>query len=65
MKVSINWIKDFVDLQGVDIENLISKFTMGVAEVEGAAGCGYRAGCSEVVHRLVAIGPVDDKILVY
>lgn len=35
MKVSINWIKDFVDLQGVDIENLISKFTMGVAEVEG------------------------------
>lgn len=35
MKVSINWIKDFVDLDGVDIEKLISKFTMGVAEVEG------------------------------
>lgn len=35
MKVSINWIKDFVDLEGIDIEKLISKFTMGVAEVEG------------------------------
>jgi len=35
MKVSINWIKDFIDLDGVDIEKLISKFTMSVAEVEG------------------------------
>ena len=35
MKVSINWIKDFVDLSGVNIEELINKFTMGVAEVEG------------------------------
>ena len=35
MKVSINWIKDFVDLDGINIENLISKFTMAVAEVEG------------------------------
>ena len=35
MKVSINWIKDFVNMDGVNIENLISKFTMGVAEVEG------------------------------
>ena len=34
MKVSINWIKDFVDLDGINIEELISKFTMGVAEVE-------------------------------
>ncbi len=35
MKVSINWIKDFVDLDGINIEETISKFTMGVAEVEG------------------------------
>ena len=35
MKVSINWIKDFVDLDGINIEELISKFTMSVAEVEG------------------------------
>ena len=35
MKVSINWIKDFIDLDGIDIEKMIAKFTMGVAEVEG------------------------------
>ena len=35
MYISINWIKDFVDLDGVDVEKLIYKFTMSTAEVEG------------------------------
>ncbi len=35
MYISINWIKDFVDLDGVNIENLINKFTLSCAEVEG------------------------------
>jgi phenylalanyl-tRNA synthetase beta chain len=35
MYISINWIKDFVDLEGIDVENLIYKFTMSTAEVEG------------------------------
>ncbi len=35
MYISINWIKDFVDLEGVDIEALINKFTLSCAEVEG------------------------------
>ena len=35
MKVSINWIKDFLNLDGINIEEAISKFTMSVAEVEG------------------------------
>lgn len=35
MYISINWIKDFVDLSGIDVENLIYKFTMSTAEVEG------------------------------
>ncbi len=35
MYISINWIKDFVDLDGVNIENLIDKFTLSCAEVEG------------------------------
>jgi len=47
MKVSINWIKDFVDLDGVDTQKLISKFTMGVAEVEGVEFKGR--GISNVV----------------
>lgn len=35
MYISINWIKDFVDLKGVDIKGLINKFTLSTAEVEG------------------------------
>lgn len=53
MKVSINWIKDFVDLDGVDIEKLIAKFTMGVAEVEGVEVRG-RAISGVVTARVVS-----------
>lgn len=35
MYISINWIKDFVDLNGIDLEKLINRFTLSVAEVEG------------------------------
>ncbi len=35
MFVSMNWIKDFVDLEGQDIEKLIQRFTLATAEVEG------------------------------
>ena len=34
MLVSMNWIKDFVDLEGEDIEGLIKRFTLSTAEVE-------------------------------
>jgi len=36
MYISINWIKDFVDLDGIDVENLIYKFTMSTDPVPGA-----------------------------
>lgn len=36
MYISLNWIKDYVDLEGIDILNLIENtFTLAVAEVEG------------------------------
>ncbi|MBQ8307040.1 MAG: phenylalanine--tRNA ligase subunit beta [Blautia sp.] len=35
MFVSMNWIKDYVDLDGQDIEKLIQRFTLSTAEVEG------------------------------
>lgn len=35
MFVSMNWIKDYVDLEGYDIEKLIQRFTLSTAEVEG------------------------------
>ena len=31
----MNWIKDFVDLEGEDLEKLIHRFTLSTAEVEG------------------------------
>ena len=34
MKVSMNWISDFVDLSGLDLNDLIHRFTLSTAEVE-------------------------------
>lgn len=34
MKISLNWISDFVDLSNVDYAELIKKFTLATAEVE-------------------------------
>lgn len=34
MFISINWIKDFVDLSDLDIDELIHKFSLSTAEVE-------------------------------
>jgi phenylalanyl-tRNA synthetase beta chain len=34
MKVSMNWISDFVDLSGLDLSDLIHRFTLSTAEVE-------------------------------
>lgn len=35
MFISLNWIKDWVDLSGLDEDKLIHKFTLSCAEVEG------------------------------
>jgi phenylalanyl-tRNA synthetase beta chain len=35
MYISMNWINDFVDLEGINLEELINRFTLSVAEVEG------------------------------
>ena len=34
MFISMNWISDFVDLEGLDKMELISKFSLATAEVE-------------------------------
>ena len=34
MLVSMNWIKEYVDLEGMDLEKLIMQFTLSTAEVE-------------------------------
>lgn len=35
MYISMNWIKDFVDLNGIEPEELIKKFNLITAEIEG------------------------------
>lgn len=35
MYISLNWIKDFVDIDGIDVKELINQFTLSCAEVEG------------------------------
>ena len=34
MKISINWLKDFVDLNGISEEEIIKRFTLSTAEIE-------------------------------
>ena len=34
MLISMNWIQDFVDLSGLDLDALIQRFTLSTAEVE-------------------------------
>ncbi len=34
MFLSMNWVSDFVDLSGLDLKNLIHRFTLSTAEVE-------------------------------
>lgn len=35
MKVSFNWLCEFVNLKGIDIKEIVSKFSLTTAEVEG------------------------------
>jgi len=40
MLVSMNWVRDFVNLDGLNIEELIHRFTLSTAEVEEVIHCG-------------------------
>lgn len=35
MKISINWLKDFVDLEGISTEEIVKRFNLSTAEIEG------------------------------
>lgn len=40
MFLSMNWIRDFVNLDGIDLDALIHQFTLSTAEVEGSEHVG-------------------------
>lgn len=60
MYISINWIKDFVNLDGIDIENLIYKFTMSTAEVEGIIKYGENTK-GIVVGKVLSVENVENS----
>ena len=60
MYISMNWIKDFVDLKDIDIENLIYKFTMSTAEVEGITKYGFDT-TGVVVGKIESIEKVENS----
>ena len=60
MYISINWIKDFVDLDGIDVEKLIYKFTMSTAEVEGITKHG-RDVDGVIVAKVLSVENVENS----
>lgn len=60
MYISINWIKDFVNLDGIDIKDLIYKFTMSTAEVEGIIEYGKNTR-DVVVAKVLSVENVENS----
>ncbi len=60
MFVSMNWIKDYVDLKDEDIEKLIHRFTLATAEVEGVEYKG-RDISGVVVGEILSCEPHPDS----
>ena len=60
MYISINWIKDFVDLEGIDVEKLIYKFTMSTAEVEGITKHGQDVN-GVIVAKILSVENVENS----
>ncbi|OPX44123.1 phenylalanine--tRNA ligase beta subunit [Ruminiclostridium hungatei] len=56
MKLSLNWLKDYVDLSGIDIKELWYRFTMSTAEVEEVEFVG-REVQDVVVARVLSVVP--------
>lgn len=54
MLVSMNWIRDFVDLDGFDIDALIHRFTLSTAEVEEVYHYGENTS-NVIVAQIVSI----------
>ena len=54
MLVSMNWIRDFVDLDGLDIDALIHRFTLSTAEVEEVYHYGENTS-NVVIAQIVSI----------
>ena len=57
MKISLDWISDFVDLSGIDPETVADRLTLSTAEVEGFEVI-QRAVEGVLVGEVVAVEPL-------
>jgi len=57
VKISLDWISDFVDLSGIDPETIADRLTMSTAEVEGFEVV-RRAVDGVVIGEVVSVDPV-------
>ncbi len=66
MKLSYNWLKDFIDLRDIKLEDLVEKLTMGAFEVEEATALGADLGDDIVLGEIreIAKHPDADKLQV-
>jgi len=60
MKLSRNWLREFVDLAGIDADHLANRLTMTTAEFEGWTPFGRGLG-RVVAGRIVDLRPVPDS----
>lgn len=60
MFISTNWIRDFVDLDGLDVDKLIYNFTMSTAEVEQIIKYGHDTD-GVVVGKIEKIEEVENS----
>ena len=60
MFLSMNWIRDFVNLDGIDLDELVHKFTLGTAEVEGVEHVGADT-CGVVVGQILTVEEIPES----
>ena len=61
MFISMNWIKDFVDLSGLDTDRLIHQFSLSTAEVENEIFYKGRDLSGVVVGEILSVDPHPDS----
>ncbi|MDD4189296.1 MAG: phenylalanine--tRNA ligase subunit beta [Eubacteriales bacterium] len=65
MKISLNWIRDFIDLDNIEINELAHRFTMAAAEIEEVIETGGEvSGVVVGFIRSVSPHPGSDKLKV-
>ena len=60
MKISINWIKEWVDLDGISPEEIIKRFNLSTAEIEGVEYLGSNVS-GVVVGKIVELSDIENS----